>query len=139
MGSVATADRAHKVHVCGDHAYVACLSAGLQVIDVSDPSQPYSIGQIDTLANTLDVVVSGDRAYLADGNRGIHVVDVSDPANPSIIGSIDTPGSASVIDLSGDYAFVSGLHIAAVRMSEVDWSRSRGQSTRISDSDELSA
>lgn len=108
--------------VSGNYLYLAgaivgCLPAcnhismGLQVIDVSDPSQPRIISNWPTLSGPLyaefpsytwaDTAVSlvGDFGFLrgseflrgADGryrfNEAFHVIDLTDPANPRTLSS----------------------------------------------------
>ncbi|MFZ1550893.1 MAG: hypothetical protein WAV53_05790, partial [Anaerolineae bacterium] len=70
------------VHVLGGLAYVAAGSAGLQVIDVSNPVMPFLRGAYDTPRFAEGVSVAGSLAYVADGSGGLQIIAVSDPANP---------------------------------------------------------
>ena len=75
------------VTVSGNYAYVADASAGLQIIDISNPSSPAIVGNYNTPGNAFSVVVSGNFAYVADYNGGLQIIDVSDPVHPSLAGS----------------------------------------------------
>ncbi|MCD6338941.1 MAG: pre-peptidase C-terminal domain-containing protein, partial [Verrucomicrobia bacterium] len=105
---------AWSVAVSGDYAYVASLSAGLQVIDVSDPAHPVRVGSCETSDDAVGVAVSGHYAYVAeewwdefDGSRGrLEVIDVSDPANPVRFGVCETGYRAQGVVVSGHYAYV---------------------------------
>ena len=46
-------------------------TTGLQVIDISDPSNPNITGNVDTPGNAYNVYVSGNYAYVADNNSGL--------------------------------------------------------------------
>jgi hypothetical protein len=82
-------------------------TAGLQVINVSNPANPQRVGGCATLENALRVVVNGNFAYVADGGGGLQVIDVSNPANPQRMGGHITAGHASGVAVSGNYAYVA--------------------------------
>jgi hypothetical protein len=115
VGTYDTPSFAYDVAVSGDHAYVACNLAGLQVIDIGDPTTPLLAGSYDTPYRGDAIALSGDYAYVADGDSGLIVIDISDPTNPSRAGSYNTPGSAKGVTIAGDYAYVgdygSGLQV----------------------------
>jgi len=113
IGSVDTPDQARHVTVSGSYAYVADGSSGLQVIDISNPSNLQIIGSVDTPDSARHVTVSGSYAYVADYVSGLQVIDISNPSNPQIIGSIDT-GIADCVTVSGNYAYVDGLQVVDI-------------------------
>ena len=106
---------ARGVAIIENNAYVADYGSGLQVIDISDPSNPAIIGSVDTPGSACAVAVTGNKAYVADYESGLQVIDISDPSNPAIIGSVDTPGYAYGVAVTGDKAYVadsgSGLQV----------------------------
>jgi hypothetical protein len=108
------------VEIAGDHAYVSCALAGLQVIDISSPSSPVVIGSVDTPGYAYTVTVQNNYAYVADASRGLQVVDVSTPAAPVIIGTADTPGGAGSVAVSGGYAYIAdfeyGLQVVDITL-----------------------
>ena len=65
---------AYGVAVSGNYAYVADYTAGLQVIDVSNPANPQRVGGYDTSGDALGVAVSGNYAYVADGLWGLMIL-----------------------------------------------------------------
>lgn len=109
---------ANGVDVSGDHAYVAAGSAGLHVVDVSDPSAPFRVATVNTPGNANDVRVANGYAYIADGPNGLQIVDVNNPAAPSLVGGIDTPGTATDVAVLNGRAYVadgsSGLRVIDV-------------------------
>jgi hypothetical protein len=102
VGSVETGGGA--VYVSGNYAYVG----GLQVIDITDPTNPTIVGYVDMECNPQDVYVSGNYAYMASGEQGLQVVNISDPTNPTIVGSVNTPDDPRGVYVSGNYAYVVG-------------------------------
>jgi len=101
------------VEVVGGYAYVTCRGPGsyffgLQVIDVSDPTRPYTVALLDTYG-LWGVDVEGSYAYVAgayDGYKfgGLMVIDIRAPV-PTSVGHTSTWGSTSDVDVVGDYAF----------------------------------
>ena len=127
-----TVERAHSwrgVAVVGGLAYVASVvlgaqgptifveSAGLRVIDVSNPAAPVEVGRLDTLDDSLAVAVAGGHAYVVDGS-GLRVIDVSNPTVPFEVGGVNTSGGAIDVEVLDGLAYVakgpSGLGIIDV-------------------------
>jgi len=108
---------ANNVKVNGDFAYVAAGSAGLQVVDVSDRSNPRIVASLATPGNAADLRVVGNRVYLAAGTAGLLIIDISNPPSPALLGSLAT-GDARDVAVSGNLAFIaagsSGLQIANI-------------------------
>jgi hypothetical protein len=80
--------------------------AGLQVIDVSDPTSPTRLGFFATSQWFRDIEVVGEFAYLVV-DSGLEIVDVGDPASPVGVGSLETPGSARAVDVAAGRAYVA--------------------------------
>ena len=99
--------QASGVEVVGDVAYVADLSAGLVVLDISDPANITQLGVFDTPDNAFGVQVVGDVAYVADFTTGLVVLDISDPANITQLGVFDTPDNARSVQVVGHVAYVA--------------------------------
>ena len=113
-GDYNTPGAAYGVAVSGDYAYVADRSSGLQVIDISDPTNPAYAGSYDTPEWPRGVAISGDYAYVANTDFGLQVIDISDPTAPSYAGSYDTPGLALGVAVSGNYAYVADYYTLQV-------------------------
>ncbi|MEJ2354064.1 MAG: hypothetical protein P8Y03_30175, partial [Anaerolineales bacterium] len=92
--------------------------AGLQVVDVSDPSAPTRLGEIDTPGEAVGVALEGNYAYIADGGQGLSIVDISDPANLKPVAVFNTPGVAWNVAVAGDYVYIAdgdaGLYIVNI-------------------------
>ena len=100
---------AFSVAIAGDYAYVVDYYS-LQVIDISDPSNPTFAGSYNKPGLAMGVAISGDYAYVGDEYAGLQVIDISDPTNPTFAGNYDTPGHALDVAISGDYAYVADIH-----------------------------
>lgn len=82
-------------------------SAGLRILDATDPANPSSVSQVDTLGYVEGISYGAGIAYVSAGSR-IHMIDYSDPAAPTYAGRIDAPldyyQSATV---RGSYLYVA--------------------------------
>lgn len=96
------------VNVQGDYAYVAHMGGdrvGTSVVDVSDPTRPTVVTQLETPAGTHshkvqvvdDILVVNHERNPAEPNAtrwsaGLKFFDISDPRRPKEIGFFPTPG-----------------------------------------------
>jgi hypothetical protein len=90
----------------GNYLYVADGEAGLEILDVSDPENPFVAAYYDTESECIAVYVEGGSAYIADGNGGLLVIDVGIPTNPQEDWSLPTEGFANDVDVQNQYAYV---------------------------------
>src|SRR4051812_23468069 len=59
------------------YVYVACETAGLVIIDVSNSRDPQLVGSYDTSGSAWAVAVSGSYAFVADYGSGLQIIDIS--------------------------------------------------------------
>ncbi len=94
--------------------YVAYGTAGLRIVDVSNPSGATLLSTIALGGDSRAVAVSGTTAYVAARDSGVYVVDAANPASPVKLATIKTP-RARGIAVNGNYLYVaasdSGLGI----------------------------
>ncbi|UCG52213.1 MAG: Ig-like domain-containing protein [Candidatus Latescibacterota bacterium] len=105
-GSYDTPGMARKLVVAGDYAYVGDGDNGLQVLDITDPTNPTFAGAYVTLSDARDVALAGDYAYVAFGDSLV-VIDISNPTNPTFAGLYPS-ANLDAVAVAGDYAFVGG-------------------------------
>lgn len=98
-------DIVQDVVIEGNYAYVAADSAGLRIVDVSDPTDPVEVGEVESLGTVSNVTVSGNYTYVVD-NLGLRIIDTSNPNEPSESGIYEL-GGIKHIALKGDYIYVS--------------------------------
>lgn len=107
LGSYDTPALAYGVDVAGGVAYVADGSAGLHLLDVSDPTAPALLGTYDTI-DAVGVCVAGEVAYLVESYGRLYLIDVSNPAAPALLGFHDTFDDAHGVAVAGNVAYLAG-------------------------------
>ena len=106
---------AYSCLVMGNTAYVPYGSAGMRILDVTNPGSMSELGHFTLGTNSRKVVIKDNIAFLADKSFGVFVLDVSDPANiDSITAFDDSP--AQDIGMSGNYVYaaVRDLGVAVI-------------------------
>ena len=76
QGTYALPDDAYDLQVVDNIVYVANGNSGLQIIDVSDPTNPTFKGSYDTSGTAVDVWIENNYAYVADGDSGLQIIDL---------------------------------------------------------------
>ncbi len=63
--------------VSGRYAYVACSGAanGIQIVNISNPASPVSVGVIGATTGIKDVTISGRYLYAIDNSQNLQVYD----------------------------------------------------------------
>jgi hypothetical protein len=105
-----------KIVVDGNTVYGA---AGLRIniIDVSNRTDPIVIGEIITEDFVSNMVVNGSEAYLATRSGGFNIFNVTDPMSPVNTGNYISVSGVWSVKVAGGYAYVdseSGLFIIDV-------------------------
>lgn len=95
----------HNLVVEGGYIVAANGTAGITLIDISDPTHPAVVSETET-NNAHDVAVIGDHVYVADGDRGLRVVNIYSPTEPEIVGFRVTTNAVGVAR-SGDFVLVA--------------------------------
>jgi hypothetical protein len=72
------------VVVAGDYAYAGGLTAGLSVLDISDPAMTSEVTTLDMDGRGY-LAIEGDRAFVS-ASDGVHIVDITDPTQPTELG-----------------------------------------------------
>ena len=86
-----TPGEASNIFVEKNYGYIADGSSGLQIIDISDIEDIYTVGSCDTDGKAIDIFVQNNFVYIADWYGGLKIIDISDKKNPYIIGSYCIP------------------------------------------------
>ena len=76
---------AHQVSVLGKYAYIANLTDGLRILDISNPALPRSVGQYDpepgsggAFAGGWGVFATANNIYLSHSSGGLYTIDLVD-------------------------------------------------------------
>ncbi|MFH0766133.1 MAG: hypothetical protein V2A61_06910 [Calditrichota bacterium] len=95
VGSVNTpgACSAVTLNAAKTHAVVADYQAGVQVIDITNKTNPRIVGEVRPTGvdRAYKACAAGDTVYVVDQYDGIFAVDVSVPASPRLIARYVTP------------------------------------------------
>ena len=94
-----------KLHLDGDHLYVADLSGDVRIYDVSTPEAPVLASVVETAPNCQDLAVSDGVLYPVNSSNagdGLLTVDVTDPAMPSLLATFNTGNGTMGLDVNGD-------------------------------------
>jgi hypothetical protein len=95
------------VFVQGNYAYCAAVEVGLDIIDVTNPSNPRKVGNVNTgLAHQVYLI--GNYAYVIDRASGdVQVVNITNPFSPVLKGSSTIFKDVSGMAVKGNYAYVT--------------------------------
>jgi hypothetical protein len=94
LGAVSLPDEVWDLDVQGNIAYTAVGPAGVQIVDVSNPTAPAIIGSLDTPGNARALLALGDVLFIEDGSA-IRVADVHDPTMPQLVGDVALSASSN--------------------------------------------
>ena len=112
---------AAAIEIVGDYAYIAAFTDdGIEVVDISDPTAPISVGRILDDATTelngaWDMQVVGNYLYVTGfTDNGLEILDITNPISPVHVGALSDSGAtellaASGIQVSGNYAYIAGF------------------------------
>ena len=94
------------VFVLDNRAYIA--GEGLVIVDVSDPENPFFLGQYVEEDNLFvrGIYVIDNVAFLVGYFSGLRIINVSNPTNPILISSFTDNLDYIDIFVQGDYAYL---------------------------------
>jgi hypothetical protein len=95
------------VAVTNGYAYLAAFDAGLEVLDLGNPTQPVRLATYHPGGLVMGIALAGKRAYLANDWAGVQVLDLSDPLRPVKLRCFDTGSRAYSVAASSEHVFVA--------------------------------
>lgn len=106
LAMISTTAEVYDPLIDGDHVYTF-QGHELVVVDVSDPSEPETVGSLETGAyGHLTGGASGEVVMTGD-SYGLRVLDVSDPSQPHQIGGLALPNGVGRAHRVMDYLCVA--------------------------------
>ena len=113
-GAVSLAGSARHLAAQGPLVAVACGSAGIDLVDVSNPEAPQRLSHVDTWGSALRVAWA-DPGYIAVANWvDLMVIDATNPAAP-------TPYASETIFTSGPFSRVLAVDAAPGVLYAGEW------------------
>ena len=79
------------VAISGSYAFVAAESAGIHIVDITDPTNASLVATVQTVGSAQSIFIDGDYAYIGSIAGGLEVIDVADPSSPVLITNKDLP------------------------------------------------
>jgi hypothetical protein len=97
--------------ICPDR-YYAVTANDIEVVNISDLTDPHIDHSWDTPCFVMNSRVEGDYAYVAASSEGIIIENISDPLQPQFVSRFNIYNDhfipARALDLEGEVAFVTG-------------------------------
>ncbi len=93
--------------IAGGYLYIAAWGYGVQVLDISTPSQPKWVGAWNHRGAPNGVYVVGSHAYVANRPQGLEVLDVHNPRNLVHLANLRTGGDAMGVLVKGQFAYLA--------------------------------
>ena len=106
-GFCSTPGTARDIKVSRGYAYVADGAHGLQIISLSDLTQPVITGTCDTPGTAKSLFIEGDYGFMADGESGLCILNIMDKSAPFIEGAKSFDGDAQHVVVSDNLAYVA--------------------------------
>ncbi len=83
--------------------FVGTSNVGLQVIDVSNPMEPFIAGGFSTPDGIRGMVACENKFYIGQESGGFEVIDASNPLSPDLLANPENHFTPEDIVVAGDY------------------------------------
>jgi len=98
VGQVVTPSDAFDAVLIAPYVIVPDYDAGIHVIDVTDPTDPFIVGSYDTPGYAVQCAVAGNTVYVADHRLGgMQIVRITNKATPGFVASYVTGDVAVMV------------------------------------------
>ena len=87
-------------------AFLACGTAGLQILDYSDTTNIFIAGTFDSAGYAKDLIYQNNLVYLSAELGGLQIIDVTDITAPKLLGAIPTKFGLG-LDMDEDYIYLA--------------------------------
>ncbi|ETR64977.1 MAG: hypothetical protein OMM_06155 [Candidatus Magnetoglobus multicellularis str. Araruama] len=108
-------NRSEGIVISESIAVVVDSYIGLQILDISDPTQPQVIGSLESISYATDVILRDNIAYILTGQY-IYAVDISIPSSPVIIGNVRKPGDGRNFKIIDNIAYIADYYSGLVSL-----------------------
>jgi hypothetical protein len=87
-------------------AFMACGTAGLQILDYSDTTAIFIAGSYDSAGYAKDLYLDGNLVYLTAELGGLQIIDVTDVTAPKLLGAVETKFALG-LDVDENYIYLA--------------------------------
>lgn len=94
-----------KLHLDGNFLYVADLSGGVRIYDLTNPEAPAFLHKVSTDPNCQDVEIADGVLYAVNSNNsgaGLSLTNVMDPAAPTALSVFNTTNGTMGLGVAGN-------------------------------------
>jgi len=88
------------------YAYVASGTAGLTIVDFSDPEDLKILSRYETGGYAKEILFKDDKVYMTTESRGLKIFNVTNVSSPILIGTVKTE-YAKGVDIDDNYVYVA--------------------------------
>lgn len=128
-----SADDSKDVKTYGRYAYLVNETAPIQIIDLSDPTNPTEVGTLDTDADdgpgegtagddggSHNILIEGDYLYVVGGRSvgGLRIYDLTDPVAPAFVGDFQ-PKYYHDVEVRNDTVYAAAIFDEGVDIIDV--------------------
>ncbi|MCX6645663.1 MAG: hypothetical protein NTY09_04805 [bacterium] len=105
--------------VNGDYAYILSHEGVMQVYDISSPSNPELVKELDVPWASYGMYVSGKYAYIASTLENLLIMGIDPLEDPSVISYFETPAGVHSVVVSDGYAYL-GCGTAGLQVLDIN-------------------
>ncbi len=87
-------------------AFMACGTAGLQIVNFSDTNNIFVTGSYSTGGYAKEVVYENNKVFVTTEGNGLQIIDVTDVSNPHLLGVVKSEYALGV-DIDEKYIYVT--------------------------------
>jgi hypothetical protein len=87
-------------------AFLACGTAGLQIINYADTANIFVAGSYDSAGYAKDLLYTGNLVYLSAELGGLQIIDVADYTAPKLVGAVQTKFALG-LDMDANYIYLA--------------------------------
>ncbi len=104
---------AHNLKIRGNYAYVCASTAGLHIIDISDPVNPFILTTLILPNSAMGVYIQEDYCYVnyyyynSPRWGELFIINIANPGNPVLVGQYQTANNPRSIAVQGNYAYLA--------------------------------
>lgn len=107
IGIVPALGNALVARAQGPTLYIGEFPGNLRVVDVSTPSSPAVLADLQLAASQIQhIEIDNTRAWVSTSGSGVHVVDVQNPSAPTEIAHLMPDTNVKQVIIDGDLAYV---------------------------------